>query len=177
MSKYFFLGLLFGLFLQINPIFADDFGANKFDEGGQYIHGALGFGEGGLALGADYEMGLEANLGVGGLVRYYSGMNTTEGSAPRIFFAGGFVRPHWNRNKWDFYFSPGLGFSLVKLSTSTISDDESLLTPITSIGTSWAFSDSMSIGVEMTTIYGITSDAWRGPISQDFMAKLKLSLN
>lgn len=174
MSKIF---IFMSLLLISNPILADDFGANKVDEGGQYAHGALGFGKGGIAIGGDYEYGLDASLGAGGLFRYYSGMNTTGGSAPRIFLIGGFIRPHWNRNKWDFYFSPGLGFSMVKLSTSTISDDETLLTPLISTGTSWSFTENMSIGVESTTIYGITTDAWRGPISQDFMAKFKLSLN
>ena len=172
-STFLFLGLL----LLSNPVFADDFGANKVDEGGQYLHAALGFGQGGIAMGADYENGLEASVGWGGLFRFYSGLNATTGSEPRIFFLGGFVRPHWNRNKWDFYFSPGIGFSMIKLTTPVISDSETLLTPIFSIGTSWAFSNTMSIGMESTTIYGITSDQWRGPISQDVMAKFKISLN
>ncbi len=173
MSKFFFLGLLF----LANPVLADDFGANKVDEGGQYLHAALGFGNGGMGLGADYEIGLEPSVGWGGFFRYYSGMDAPPYSAPRIFFVGGFIRPHWNRNKWDFYFSPGLGFSMVKLSTATLSDSETLLTPTTSLGVSWAFSNTMSLGIESTSIYGITSDQWRGSISNDYMVKFKLTLN
>jgi len=58
-SKFLFLALL----LTSNPAFADDFDANKVDEGGRYLHAALGFGAGGIALGADFETGLESSVG------------------------------------------------------------------------------------------------------------------
>ncbi len=143
---------------------------------GTSVSGLVGFGQGGIGLGADYEMTVEPNVGWGGMFRYYSGLNDLTNAAPKIFFFGAFVRPHWNRGNWDFYFSPGIGFSMAKLETPAISDSETLITPILSLGTAWAFSDSMSLGVETTTIYGITDDDWRGPISVDYMVKLRVKL-
>ncbi len=154
-----FLLISFAILFTHLSIAQAEFAKYRIDDGSQYVHGLLGFGAGGISLGADYEMGMDQNVGWGGSLRYYP--ENTATTATRIFYLGAFIRPHWPRNSWDFYISPGAGLSMAKRKD----DSETLITPSLAIGTSYAFSQSLTVGVESMTIHGITSDKFRGVIS------------
>lgn len=161
------------LILAANSAVAFDLIKYRVEDRAKYIQGALGFGRGGIALGADYEMGIDQDLTWGGQFRYYTENTATGVSAPKIIHIGAFIRPHWVRGAWDFYTSPGAGLSFVSNPTKS----ETLITPTIAFGTSYAFTQALTIGVETTTIYGITSDSFRGEISQDYMFKMRFRID
>ncbi len=143
----------------------------RVEDGGQYIQGALGFGLGGIGMGADYEIGLPEDLSWGGMLRFYP--ENTTASAPKTLHIGAFIRPHWPRGSWDFYTNFGAGITTV----SNTARSETLVTPTIGIGTSLALTQSIALSIESLTLYGITSDYFRGPVNTDYMFKLRFRLN
>ncbi len=143
----------------------------RVEDRSQYIQGALGFGPGGIALGGDYEIGLSQDVTWGGMLRFYP--ENTSASAPKVLHVGAFVRPHWPRGSWDFYTNLGAGITTASNPTKS----ETLVTPTIGFGTALALTQGLALSVESMTIYGITSDSFRGPFNTDYMFKLRFRLN
>lgn len=149
------------------------FAESKFrvDEGAQYIHGALGFGPGGIGAGGDYEIDLANDISWGGMLRFYP--ENTTAVKPKVLHIGAFVRPHWARGSWDFYVNLGAGVTTASLPGKS----DTMVTPTIGIGTSLALTPTLAVSIESLTIYGITSDNFRGPFNQDYMFKMRFGLN
>ncbi|OQW52863.1 MAG: hypothetical protein A4S09_08440 [Proteobacteria bacterium SG_bin7] len=143
----------------------------RIDEGGQYIQGALGFGPGGIGLGGDYELGLANDVTWGGMLRFYP--ENTSASKSKVLHIGAFIRPHWVRGSWDFYTNMGAGIT----TASDPNRNETMVTPTIGIGTSLALTQSISLSIESLTVYGITTDFYRGPFNTDYMFKMRFRLN
>ncbi|MCC7403582.1 MAG: hypothetical protein IT288_04210 [Bdellovibrionales bacterium] len=137
-----------------------------------YNHAAyatLGFWEGGLVIGGEYEYAFDRTFGLGGLARYYSKDN--DKGAPSIFVLGGFVRPHFNRREWDLYVSPG--FNLMMIDSQR--DDETVLGPSITLGLLYQGGRSVAFGIDSTSFAGWFNDDFRGVILTDVMAKARFS--
>lgn len=129
-----------------------------------------GFTAGGMALGADYENGIHRTFGIGGYIRMYPD-GDDDNPAAEVNAFGAFIRPHFTRQAWDFYVSPGFGF----VSVDNGNDDESTLGPIFMVGLLYQFSGPMAFGVEQTHIYAWLDEDIRGEVMSEMLAKFRFS--
>ena len=129
-----------------------------------------GFTRGGLALGVDYENAIHRTYGFGGYLRMY-GDNDDNGQGEITAF-GAFIRPHFTRQAWDFYVSPGFGFFQEEVGT----DDESMIGPVFMLGLLYQMNYDIAFGVEHMSIYGwFGEDALLGQRSDELLAKFRYS--
>lgn len=149
--------------------FADDEVANTSSKHQFLVN--MGYTKGGIAFGADYENNFHRTYGVGGYVRMYG--DNTDLSQGDITTFGVFVRPHFTRQSWDLYVSPGFGFVQEELSGN---NDESYFGPSLAVGLMYQFNYSLAIGVENFQIYGwFGDDNVVGQRSDELLAKLRYS--
>ena len=131
---------------------------------------AGGFTRGGFALGVDYENAYHRTYGIGGYLRMY-GDNDDRGQKEITAF-GAFIRPHFTRQAWDFYVSPGFGF----FQTEVGNDNESMIGPVLLLGLMYQLNYDVAIGVEQTSIYGwFGEDALVGQVSDELLVKFRYS--
>ncbi len=132
----------------------------------------LGFSEGGMALGADYENGANRTFGWGGYLRLYPDNDDRDlGNAAQINAFGAFIRPHFTRQAWDLYVSPGFG--IVQYERGSV--DETSFGPILMLGLLYQFSGQMAFGVEQTSIYAWMNEDIRGKVSDELLGKFRFS--
>jgi hypothetical protein len=145
----------------------------EFSEGKNSFQANLGFSHGGMGLGFDFEHAYERTYGVGGYVRIFPENDKVTNTQNGVTAAGAFIRPHFNRQAWDLYLSPGFGF--VSLSPYTRGkSNETLLGPSFALGLLYEFNPSTSFGCELMDIYSwFGEDDYRGNVSEEFMAKLR----
>lgn len=135
----------------------------------------VGFSAGGMALGADYENGYSRTFGIGGYLRLYpdaSGNDRKLGGAPQINAFGAFIRPHFTRQQWDLYVSPGFGIVQVDLGGVA---DETTFGPVLMTGLLYQFTGTMAFGVEHMAIYAWLDEDIRGQVSDELLAKFRFS--
>lgn len=159
------------LFSFIATLSAAQFAWAEFTEGSHAVQFNFGFTKGGTALGADYEFGFDRTFGIGGYVRMYPDSSSNPES-DGLTAMGVFVRPHFNRQSWDFYVSPGFG--MISYEPQRVSD-ETLLGPSFAIGLLYEFNSKMSFGVEEMRMYSwFGEEDYRGEVSQSaFMGKFR----
>ena len=141
-----FLFLFATSFLLSSSAWAD------FKEGDGAVLFDVGFSDGGIALGAEYEYGISRTHGVGGYVRIFPDDEDEFGQdnvAPGVTAIGAFIRPHFNRQNWDFYVSPGFGLFMYELGDV----DETILGPSLTIGLLYELSAKFSFGFENMRLY------------------------
>jgi hypothetical protein len=131
----------------------------------------LGFTRGGMGLGVDYENGSNRAFGWGGYLRMYPDSDTPGNGAAEITAMGAFIRPHFTKQAWDLYVSPGFGI----VQTEANGDDESGLGPALMLGLLYQMSGNMAFGVEQMSIYAWTNEDIRGGITEDLLAKFRFS--
>ncbi len=142
----------------------------EFAEGKNALLANFGFTEGGMALGLDYEHAYDRTYSLGGYFRMYP--DSTSPSAPGITAVGAFIRPHFNRQSWDFYLSPGFGF--ISYDPAGNASSETLIGPSFATGLLYEFSPIMSFGCELMNLYSwFGEDDYRGNVSEEFMAKFR----
>ena len=130
-----------------------------------------GFTKGGFALGVDYENNFHRTYGIGGYLRMYG--DNTDNAQREITAFGGFIRPHFTRQAWDFYISPGFGLFQTE---KTNGSDETLIGPVLMLGLMYQLNYDVALGVEQTTIYGwFGEDSLLGNISDELLAKFRYS--
>src|SRR6185437_1113876 len=131
----------------------------------------LGFSRGGTDLGLDYEYGYARTYGLGGYFRI-----DPDGTNPKtdgITAFGVFIRPHFSRQNWDFYVSPGFGLISYKAQVASTSS-YTYIGPELGIGLLYELSPNLSAGVEQSTYYGWFGKAdYRGLQETDLAAKLR----
>lgn len=159
-------------------IFLAGIGANAQETANPNSQHALlvnfGFSAGGMALGVDYENGYHRTFGLGGYLRMYpdaDGNDRKLGAAPQVNAYGAFIRPHFTRQAWDFYISPGFGIVQYELGQV----DETSLGPVLMIGLLWQASGTMAFGMEQTSIYAWMNEDIRGHLSDELLAKFRFS--
>lgn len=130
----------------------------------------LGYTHGGVAFGADYENAYHKTYGLGGYVRMYGDNKDTSQGDLTTF--GIFIRPHFTRQSWDFYVSPGFGFVQEEIA----SDDESYFGPSMAVGLLYQVNYNMAVGFENFQIYGwFGDDKAVGQRSDEMLAKFRYS--
>jgi hypothetical protein len=143
----------------------------EFGVGQNAIQVNIGFTRGGMGLGLDYEYGKTRTFGIGGYLRIYP--DDTNPHADGITTIGAFIRPHFNRQNWDFYLSPGFGLISYKPVTPGLSD-ETLLGPSLGLGLLYEFTPQVAFGIEQMTLSSwLGKDLYRGQISQEIMVKFR----
>ncbi len=112
---------------------------------GDYVSGQVGFGShGGLGLGATWERMWEEDISSGATFKFFQ-KNDNQSQYPEdFFFIGGFIRPHFVHKSWNFYLSPGLGFSQINYLKNT----DTVLTLSMTIGVLFVHNHEWTFGVE-----------------------------
>lgn len=130
----------------------------------------FGVTPGGAALGLDFENGFNRTFGLGGYFRIDPDDQTNHRNG--ITTIGGFIRPHFSRQQWDLYVSPGFG--IVFLKPGDGSSTQTLLGPSWAIGLLYEFTGAVSFGLESMNYYSwLGKDAYRGELQNDLMAKFR----
>ncbi len=119
--------------------------------------GYLGFGQGALNIGADFEAAMSNDAGVGG---YFMLMTKAEKNnvdiRPQIIAFGGEAKVHYRPGAWDFYGTPGFGIAMIDMNNQ----DETTFGPSMRIGVLYALSPSLSVGLEQATFFNwLSKDA------------------
>lgn len=148
-----------------------------FAQGSNALLANFGFNAAGVLIGFDYEHGYDRTYGLGGYFRMYPEKEKTSGnhqySQAGVTAVGGFIRPHFNRQNWDFYVSPGFGFFSYDKAGSAV-DAESLMGPSLGIGLLYEITANISFGIEDFMIVGwFGEDAYRGVASEEITAKFR----
>ncbi|OFZ11896.1 MAG: hypothetical protein A2Z20_03085 [Bdellovibrionales bacterium RBG_16_40_8] len=143
----------------------------EFNQGANAFLFNFGFTRGGMSLGVDYENAIHRTFSVGGYFRTYP--DSTNPSANGLTTVGAFIRPHFNRQAWDLYLSPGFGIISLKPSASGASD-ETLMGPSFAIGLLYEFNPKLAIGIEEMTLYSwFGENDYRGFLSRELMGKVR----
>lgn len=153
----------FALLLQASAAYAE------FTEGNSALLVNFGFTRGGMALGLDYEYGYHRTYGIGGYFRMYPDDDDPASDGLTTF--GAFIRPHFNRQAWNFYVSPGFGFISYEPRNES---DETLLGPSLAIGLLYEFNSKVSFGIEQMMLASwFGEDRYRGVVSEELLAKFR----
>ena len=162
---------LFRFFIGLVLWFGTSVAFAEFNENNNALLFNLGFTRGGMAVGVDFEHGARKTYGLGGYFRMYP--DNTSPVADGITTFGGFIRPHFNRQAWDFYVSPGFGLISYKPAAAGKSD-ETLFGPSFAIGLLYELNPKMSFGAEEMSIYSWFGEHdYRGPLDQSLLAKFR----
>ncbi|MGE0762032.1 MAG: hypothetical protein AB7N80_02015 [Bdellovibrionales bacterium] len=139
------------------------------------IYGAFGFTEGGFALGVDYEYTGMGDYGVGGYVRIYQkDDDTSGGTSAGLTTVGAFIRPHFNKKKWDMYVSPGLAIIQID-GVSNPPGDSTTLGPSMALGLLYEMTGSVALGVESMSTWVWFDEDYRGQVMEDLMLRFRMS--
>ncbi len=168
LSKLFSKLLLTALFLTFSSlIFSVAFADLPLGKNALLVN--FGVAKGGPALGLDFEHGYDHTYGIGGYFRINP--DDKDNNANGLTAVGAFVRPHFSRQAWDLYVSPGFGLIFYK----PVNDSsQTLMGPSLAIGLLYEFSPAVSFGAEtMTFASWIGKNAYRGHLEDDLMAKFR----
>jgi hypothetical protein len=129
-------------------------------------------GPGGVAIGIEYENGYNHTYGVGAY--FHLSPNDKAVGSNGLTTVGVFVRPHFSRQAWDLYFTPGVGLMFVTPGNND--SNQALLGPSFGVGLLYEFNPKVSVGVDDTTYAGWIggSDPYRGVIGSDLAAKVRV---
>lgn len=145
----------------------------NFDQGKSALLVNFGFTQGGMAMGLDYEYGAENTYGIGGYFRMYPEDDKSPDYASGLTAVGAFIRPHFNRQNWDFYLSPGFGFFEIEPGAPG-SDSESMIGPSLGLGLLYDVNPQVAFGIEQMSFIGwFGEDNYRGQVSQETLAKFR----
>lgn len=151
------------------------FGATSestYDSYNNAAYASLGFWEGGIAFGGDYEYAYDRIFGLGATARFYSKDSNSNGSGrSSLFVLGGFIRPHFNRREWDFYVSPGFNLMII----DGPNDDDTVLGPSINYGLLYQIKRNVAVGVENSIFAGWFNNDYRGVLYLDLLGKARFS--
>ena len=100
----------------------------EFPFGKSAITGGLSMQQDGPAIGIEFEHAKDRTFGIGGQLRIYPA--DEEKGYTGGYLLGGFIRPHFNRQAWDFYVSPGFALGNIKfMGDDGKKDDETMFGP------------------------------------------------
>ncbi|MEO0336056.1 MAG: outer membrane beta-barrel protein [Pseudomonadota bacterium] len=133
--------------------------------------GSIGFTEGGLALGGDYEYAADRTFGIGGLTRFYQ--EDEDRGAPGIFLFGGYVRPHFHRRSWDLFLTAGM--AIISIDDEARDEEATSLGPVFGVGVLYQVTKVAAIGVESLASYIWFDEDFRGQVMEDVMFRVRFS--
>ncbi|NQZ02257.1 MAG: hypothetical protein HRT45_16490 [Bdellovibrionales bacterium] len=133
--------------------------------------GSIGFTEGGLALGGDYEYAADRTYGAGGLTRFYQ--SDEDRGARGIFLFGGYVRPHFHRRAWDLFVTAGM--AIININDEVADEQSTTLGPVFGLGVLYQVSKVMAVGVESLGTYVWFDEDFRGKVMDDAMLRVRFS--
>lgn len=139
--------------------------------GGSAVYVDAGFTKGGIAFGADYENLSAQPFGLGGFARLRT--KDKDKKEEGMFALGAFARPHFTKDRWDMYVSPGAGIAIID-SVGT-QDDETVFGPSMAIGVLFQTTPNVALGLEDFHFYSWTGDDWKGVAFQEIMFKGRYS--
>ena len=112
----------------------------------------LGFRQGNISFGADYEFRFSERVGFGG--QFYLGTDDDKNAVAGLMSFGANVKIHFPVSTFDFYVGPGFGLTNVDMP----GNDESLLGPTLKLGALYKLSSTVAVGLEYMGIYNWSSD-------------------
>lgn len=122
---------------------------------GTSVTGYLGFGQGALNIGGDFEAVMSSDAGIGG---YFMLLTDAENNGatirPQVIAFGAQAKVHYRPGSWDFYGTPGFGIAMV----DDNNDDETTFGPSMRIGVMYALTPALSVGLEHATFFNWFSD-------------------
>jgi hypothetical protein len=131
-----------------------------FAKEGNFARGIIGFSQGALNIGADYEK-LNDNTGVGGYI-LFSGDEEDAGKS-EVLTIGAMVTAHvYSTEKLDFYVAPGFGFAQIE---PVLGDDESTFGPSIKAGVEYTINNKVSAGIQHFFFYNWMSDEVQDHVS------------
>lgn len=140
------------------------------------LYGNLGFSEGGVAFGAEYEYTGKPDFGLGGSLRIYQkDKDRKSGAAAGGMVVGGFIRPHFTKKAWDFYVSPGLAIITID-SPSNPPGDTTTLGPILALGLLYDLNGKFALGFSSQSAWVWFDEDYRGHVVQDMLVSLRINL-
>lgn len=149
-------------------------GTGPITSGLHSIYGAVGFTEGGFALGADYEYMGFSTFGLGGYLRMYQKDEDRGTAGNGVVTFGAFVRPHFSKKEWDFYVSPGFGIISIDAVGRT-PGDSTTAGPSLALGLLYELTSTVSLGVENMRSWVWFDEDYRGLVVNDMMFKFRLN--
>lgn len=127
-----------------------------------------GIDEGGLILGAHFDMIDTSSENYGIYTRLYS--KDEDKGAPALFALGGSFRGHFKHGIFDYYISPGFGILHYSLRRTHL-----LLGPSLAYGLTADFDKTMAVGIENTKLYSWVGDV-RGLVKDSFLLNFRFNL-
>ncbi|SMF64894.1 hypothetical protein [Pseudobacteriovorax antillogorgiicola] len=115
-----------------------------------YVNGYFGYGQGGIAIGADYEMKWDKVAGWGGYLLSYGSSDTGPGGLA----VGGFLRPHIRKKGYDLHLTAGFGL----LNYETQAESSTALGPLIGFGCTKKITKDIYIGLDSMHHYGWFSE-------------------
>ncbi len=131
----------------------------------------VSFTPGGLAVGLEYENNFDRTYGLGAQLRISAKQD--QPAVPGVTAVGGFVRPHFTRGPWDLSIAPGL--AILMLSSPNSRADVTGFGPTFSMTLMYQMTNQLAIGAENYHAYDWTGSAYRGQVSNDTMARVRLN--
>lgn len=167
------ISAVFALCLISLPAFAE-YSESAFAKYDYSAWAAIGFTQGGLSLGGDFEYAADRTYGIGGLTRFYQqdDEHPTQ-SAPGIFMFGGYVRPHFHRRAWDLFVT--LGAAIVSIEDDRNNQDATSLGPVWGVGVLYQVTETVAVGMESLSTYIWFDDDFRGQVMQDALFRARFS--
>lgn len=128
----------------------------------------VGIDQGGLVLGANFNVKDSATEAFGGYARIFS-KDKDEGE-PAIFAVGGHFRGMLKSGLFEYYLAPGFG-----LIHHNFDDTRLLFGPTLSIGMKAELDQNMSLGIENTKLYSWAGE-YKGLMKDAFLAQIAFNL-
>ena len=128
-----------------------------------------GIDNGGVALGANFDVNDSPNEAYGGYARVFS--KDKEEGAPAIFAFGAEFRGQTKIGLFEYYMSPGFG-----VIHHNYDDTRLLFGPSLAIGMTAELDKNSSLGIENTKLYSWAGH-YKGLIKDAFLAQYRMSFN
>jgi Outer membrane protein beta-barrel domain len=117
---------------------------------GTSVTGYLGFGQGALNIGADFEAAMSSDAGVGGYFMLLTDAERNNATIrSQVIAFGAQAKVHYRPGDWDFYGTPGFGIAMIDNNTN----DETTFGPSMRIGVLYALTPTLSVGIEHATLF------------------------
>ncbi len=149
-------------------ILACGMSANVLADTGKQITAQAGIDEGGLILGAHFNVTDTANEAYGGYARVYS--KDKERGQPTIFAVGASFTGRVRAGIFEYYLTPGFG-----LMHHTLEQSELLFGPSLAYGLHAELDKLVSLGVENAKLYSWVGE-YKGLIKDSFLVQVRFNI-
>lgn len=108
----------------------------------------LGFSQGAVNFGANFEHQLDAGTGIGGYFHYASKDDSPGVGKPQVISFGGYMPIHFTPSNgyFDTYIGPGFGLNMVDYGGAA--NDETVVGPSIKLGFMYRLNSTMKVGLD-----------------------------